>query len=241
MHSGDSGVKLSLIAITNNPRVLEDNLDARVKSSMGSEMIIFSSYSKKELSEILNSRLSDAFKPGVVEEGVLDYCAELIAERGGDARKAIDLLRVSGEIANEKKGKVTISYVNEALERVEKDWEQEILDDLPRKSAMTLCLISFLTLEKEKVSTRELYDAYKKVLMEWRGRASGKMQKKLGERRVLDIVNDLEIMGLISTWNISRGRKGYGKEIKTNMNPQVVLDFFKHKSTRFRFELTSVS
>jgi cell division control protein 6 len=217
------------------------NLDARVRSSMGSEMIIFSSYSKKELREILNSRLSEAFKPDVVEEGVCDYCANVVDVMGSDARKAIDLLRVGGEIANEKKSNVTIPCVNEALERVEKDWEQEILDDLPYNSAVILGFISLLTLEKEKVSTRELYDAYKKARMEWRGRASRKEQKKLGERRVLDVVNDLETMGLINTWNISRGRKGYGKEIKTNMNPQSVLDFFKHKSTRFGFQLTSAS
>ena len=46
------------------------------------------------------------------------------------------------------------------------------------------------------------------------------MLKELSERRVLDIVNDLETVGLISTWNVSRGRRGYGKEIKMNVDPQ---------------------
>ena len=235
----DPGVKLCLITITNNPHVLEDNLDGRVRSSMGGEMVMFPSYSRKELKEILDRRLSDAFKPDVVEEGVPDYCAELTAEKGGDARKAIDLLRVSGEIANEKESKVTTSCVKKALERVEKDWEEEILNDLPGHSAVILGFIAVLTLEKEKISTRELYDSYRKAPSEWLGphAPSEKILKKLSERRVSGIVNELETAGLISTWNISRGRKGYRKEIKINMNPQNVLDFYEKRSKRFRFKL----
>ena len=60
----------------------------------------------------------------------------------------------------------------------------------------------------------------------------------MSERRVLDIVNDLETLGLISTWNVSRGRKGYGNEIKMNVDPQSVLDFYEHTSEGLRFKLT---
>jgi len=89
------GVKICLITITNNLRGLEDNLDARVKSSMGSDVIHFRGYSIDELKQILESRLSEAFKPKMVTGRVVEYCAELVFERGGDARKAIDLLRVA--------------------------------------------------------------------------------------------------------------------------------------------------
>lgn len=42
----EPSVKICLLAITNNPRVLDDNLDSRVKSSIGNEMLVFSAYSR---------------------------------------------------------------------------------------------------------------------------------------------------------------------------------------------------
>ncbi|MCK4385790.1 MAG: cell division control protein Cdc6, partial [candidate division Zixibacteria bacterium] len=174
--------------------VLDDGLDARVKSSMGSEMLVFSSYSRKELGKILESRVEDAFVEGVLENGVVDFCAELVAEKGGDARKAVDLLRVSGEIANEKGSKVTRGCVEAALRRVEKDWVHDLLMSLAPQTAVVAYLLAFVTARTEKkITTREIYDVYKKAELE-------KGMKKVGERRVLEIINELETIGLISTW-----------------------------------------
>jgi cell division control protein 6 len=227
---GDSDIKICLVAVTNNVGVLEDNLDGRVTSSMGCESLLFPPYSKEELIEILRHRLDDAFKPGVVEDKVVENCALLVAVKSGDARKAIDLLRVSGEIANERKGKVTVDCVRAAWNRVEKDWVEEMLKTLPDFSALILGITAFLTLEKEKISTRELYNEYRSMNF------SG-IKTKLSERRVLDFVNDLETVGLISTWNVSRGRRGYGKEIKMNVDSQSVLDFYEHGSKGFQFTI----
>ena len=88
-------------------------------------------------------------------------------------------------------------------------------------------------MRKEKISTGELYDVYR------RAEIGGFPPWKLSERRVLDIVNDLETVGLISTWNVSRGRMGYGKEIRINVNPQSVLDFYENNSNGFGFKLTT--
>ena len=85
-------------------------------------------------------------------------------------------------------------------------------------------------MRKEKISTGELYGVYRRAEV-------GEFPPwKLGERRVLDIVNDLETLGLISTWNVSRGRKGYGKEIRMNVDPQDVLDVYA-QTRGFRFTL----
>ena len=227
----DLDVKICLVTITNNAGVLED-LDGRVKSSMGGEMILFPSYSIEELKEVLSHRLDAAFKPGVVEDKVVECCAVFASLKTCDARKAIDLLRVSGEIANERKGKVTLDCVREAVPRVEKDWVRDMLKSLPPYAALILGFTALLALRKKKISTRELYYAYA------RANDDGFLPK-LGERRVLDIVNDLETVGLISTWNVSRGRMGYGKEIRINVNPQSVLDFYENNSNGFGFKLTT--
>ena len=126
---------------------------------------------------------------------------------------------------------MTIEVVGDALQRVEKDWVHDMLQSLPANSAIILEITALLTLRKEKISTGELYGVYRRAEV-------GEFPPwKLGERRVLDIVNDLETLGLISTWNVSRGRKGYGKEIRMNVDPQSVLDFYEQTSG-FRLTLT---
>ena len=144
MYLDDDRVKVCLVVITNNPLILDDCLDDRVKSSMGREMVMFSPYSKEELFDILFSRVGDAFVSGSVDVDVVDYCAELVAEKTGDARRAIDLLRVSGEIASARGPRVTISCVNEALDRVETDWIKEGIEGLPLRSAVILWMLSLI-------------------------------------------------------------------------------------------------
>lgn len=230
IYSELSKIRICLITITNNPMVLEDGLDARVKSSMGSEVIIFSSYSREELKKILESRVEDAFKQDVLENGVIDYCAEIVAEKGGDARKAVDLLRVSGEIANEKRSKVTRACVKAALEKVEKDWVHDLLRSLSPQTVLVTYLLAFVTARTEKkITTRKIYEVYRKAKLD-------KGMKKVGERRVLDIIKELETIGLISTWNVSRGRRGYTKEITLNRDPQIILDFYESGIPGYRIK-----
>lgn len=226
-----ANVRMCLIAITNNPMVLEDGLDARVRSSMGSETIVFPSYSRDEIRMILECRVGQAFKEGVLEEGVLDYCAGIVAETGSDARKAVDLLRVSGEIANENRSKVTRKSVQAALERVEKDWIHDILRSIPNQSAVVVYLLAFTSVRRQgnKITTKNFLETYRIAKLD-------KGMKRLGERRVLDIINELETVGLISTWNVSRGRKGYIKEIVFNRDPQTILDFYESATSRLRLK-----
>lgn len=233
MYLGDAEIRVCLVVITNNPRVFDDNLDDRVKSSMGSDMIMFPPYSKGELFDVLLSRVDEAFIPGGIDEDVVNYCAELVAEKTGDARRAIDLLRVSGEIANERGKSVDISCVKQALDKVEKDWIREEIETLPMRSALILGLIAFHCVEKDLVSTRELYDSLRKVKMT----EGFENIRKLSERRILDIIVELETVGLISTWNVSRGRGGFGKEIKLNSDPRNVVDIFRRGSNELDFHL----
>jgi cell division control protein 6 len=215
--------------------VLDDNLDGRVKSSMGNEMILFPSYSKKELEGILGQRVKEAFKEGTVEENVVQDCANIIALESGDARMAIDLLRVSGEMASQKRSKVTCDILKAAFENVKKDIVQEILGDLTRYQVLMLDFIAFLVRDKDVITTDELYDAYHKAKEDMHNLGN---KPKLSERRMLDILKDLETLGLIDMWNVSRGRKGYKKEVKLNVNPQTVLDYFLYTRKGFRLEIS---
>jgi archaeal cell division control protein 6 len=232
-----AGVKICLITITNNQGVLEENLDARVKSSMGSDIIHFPSYSRDELEQILESRVNEAFKPKMVSDRVVKYGVQLISEKGNrDVRKAIDLLRVSGEIANEKVETVSMNIISIANQKVEENWITDILNSLPAQLKVVLFVLTVYSCKiKKKTTTREAYNYYSQVLHN--------VPKKIGERRFLDIIKELETYGFLSTWNVSKGRRGYKKEIVINIDPKIVIEcvtspemkdrYFKNKS-KFR-------
>ncbi|MFA5364149.1 MAG: AAA family ATPase [Candidatus Bathyarchaeia archaeon] len=211
--------KICVITITNNLTGLEENLDARVKSSMGSEFIFFSGYTKETLEEILRSRIDDAFEPNQVTDEVLSYCAELAAESGGDARKAIELLKIGGENTVAKYGKVKKETIRNANKEVENGAIIEVLRSFPMEAEAVTFLLAVYALNTEKtVTTMMFYSYYSRM-------SFGEGVKKLGQRRVLDIINDLEKYGILNTCNVSKGRGGYRKEINLAIDPQIIIDY----------------
>jgi len=164
------------------------------------------------------ARAEEAFKPGALEEGVIDLCADLVSREFGDARRAVDLLRVSGEVTAESKSSVvTKDHVGRAWDRVNRDWVREMILDFPRGHRLFSACIAYAHLDEEYATTGEAYSLYK-GLMEETGRAP------LGERRFTEIINELSLMGLLNAPKVSRGRYGYTKMITLRLNPETVLD-----------------
>ena len=95
--------KVALIGISNDVMFI-NNLDPRVKSSLSEEELVFNPYDAMQLKDILFQRSKIAFSPGVISEEVVAKCGAYAAREHGDARRALDLLRVAGEIA-ERTGK----------------------------------------------------------------------------------------------------------------------------------------
>lgn len=219
----DPDIKLCLVVITNNPGAFEDNLDARVMSSMGSEAIMFDAYSSGELKEILKCRVEEGFKPECVEEGLAEFVSWMLVTEVGDARKSIDLLRVSGEIANERRCIVDMSTCVDARDRMQKEWVYRELRGLPLYFSLVLWYIACLSKDEGKTSTGEVYKFSKKHPVD---DIQGKPISRLGERRILEIITQLEAKGLLTTMNVSMGRRGYGKLIRLNLNPEDVLSYY---------------
>jgi len=87
--------RLSVVGITNNLGFIE-TLDPRIRSSLSEEELIFPPYNALQLQDILRNRASLAFIPNSLGDGVIEKCAALAAQEHGDARRALDLLRVAG-------------------------------------------------------------------------------------------------------------------------------------------------
>jgi cell division control protein 6 len=108
---------ISLIGISNS-LTFKDKLDPRVRSSLSEEEMVFNPYKVEQLQKILIDRSRVAFNDGAIDGAAINLCAAMAGKENGDARKAIDLLRVAAEIAErEKADKVEEKYIRSRKNR----------------------------------------------------------------------------------------------------------------------------
>ena len=82
--------------ITRDPK-WRKSVGGAERSSLGSLIVNFKPYTKKQLVDILSYRAGEAFIRGAVDLEVLDYIAEQVVEESeGDVRYALDILLYSG-------------------------------------------------------------------------------------------------------------------------------------------------
>ena len=102
---------LTMVGISND-LTFKEKLDPRVISSLGEEEIVFTNYNVEQIKKILEERINESFIENAIEDPALNLCAALAGGEHGDARRAIDLLRVAGELAERQQSdKVTIEHV----------------------------------------------------------------------------------------------------------------------------------
>ncbi len=219
--------KVSLIGITNDLKFTEF-LDPRVKSSLGEEEIIFPPYDANQLRDILQERAKMAFKTGVLEETVIPLCAAYAAQEHGDARRALDLLRVSGELAERAKtSRVLETHVRQAQDKIETDRIVEVVKTLPTQSKLVLLSAVLLNNGGDgNITTGEAYNIYKQMC-----RIIG--IEILTQRRVTDLISELDMLGILNATVVSKGRYGRTKEIAlsvpTESTSKVLFDDYRLK------------
>lgn len=206
--------QINIIGISNNATFME-NIDPRVRSSLGEEEMVFSPYNALQLQDILKKRADQAFGEGALEEGVVAKCAAYAAREHGDARRALDLLRVAAEIA-EREGskKIMLNDIDAAKEKIERDKLLDIIEGEPKQFQLVLYAIMALEEKKKKESdkadcmhTGEVYNAYQEICDRLK-------VEVLTQRRVSDILGEFDMLGVINAQEISKGRYGRTREIK---------------------------
>jgi cell division control protein 6 len=203
--------RVSLVGISNDLK-FKDYLDPRVVSSLSEEEVVFPPYTATELQDILRQRATAGFRESVLEDGVINLCAALAAREHGDARRALDLLRVAGELC-ERRGeqKTAERHVREAQGCIENDKVTETLKTLPLQSK--LVLYSIYVLEErgeEEVITGSVFEIYAQL-------CGDLGLDLLTQRRVGDLVNELDMLGIINAKVESKGRYGRTKMIKLSV------------------------
>ena len=195
---------LSIVGISNDLK-FKEVLDPRVLSSLGEEELVFPPYTVEELRAILAERAAVAFKQGVVPQSTVNLCAALAGSEHGDARRAVDLLRIAGEVA-EREGsqKVDDACIRKASEKVEYDRIEEALRSLPLQNKIILLTISKF---QQGTNTGEVYTGYSAL-------AKRIGTEVLTQRRVSGILAELDLLGLVEAAVVSKGRRGRTKRIK---------------------------
>ncbi|RQH00904.1 AAA family ATPase [Natrarchaeobius oligotrophus] len=211
MNSELENSRVSIIGISNDLK-FTDFLDPRVKSSLGEEEIVFPPYDANQLRDILQHRSEVAFKSGALSDDVIPLCAAFAAQEHGDARRALDLLRTAGELAERAQAETIVEeHVRQAQDKIELDRVVEVVRTLPTQSK--LVLFSIIMLEKNgvhSINTGEVFNIYKRLCEEIDADV-------LTQRRVTDLISELDMLGIVNAVVVSKGRYGRTKEISLSV------------------------
>lgn len=194
---------ISLIGISNS-LTFKDKLDPRVRSSLSEEEMVFNPYTIEQLQRILSDRSKLAFNDDIVSDAAINLCAAMAGKENGDARRAIDLLRVAAEIAErERVSKVEEKHIRLAQEKIERDTNYEVLKNSTTHTKLVIVAI----IKSKNGNTGEVYEIYSSL-------CTHSEQEPLTQRRITQIISELDQLGLITSNVVSQGRYGRSQRIK---------------------------
>lgn len=226
IESKTSGQFPTVIGITNDSK-LKDSFPPQLKSVLCENSLIINPYDAEELLDIINARIEIAFHPDVIDQMVAPLCAAFAAQEHGDVRRAIDLLRVGGEIA-EREGAdiVTENDIRRADELIELNKTIEIVKTLPTQSKVALLSAIFVLEHGTQPDTGTLYTMYKRM-------CNVLDIDILTQRRITDLLDELIQLRVIESDILYKGRYGRKKVIlkvaEMNLTKETLLEDYRLK------------
>jgi len=209
---------VAMIGISNKVSFKEE-LDPRSLSALYESELVFPSYYSDEIYEILKDRASKGFKKSIVGDDILHFIAASAAKEGGDARLSLKILSKSGELAEEHgKDKITMEEAEEAVKIAESEIVYELISSLPEHQK--LVLYSIVLLAQSGGSYKKLTDGIDTYLFSgevynrYKSIAEGLKRVPKSERWYRNYISELEMQGLIASFDSSKGIRGHTKLIK---------------------------
>jgi len=211
---------LSLIGISNDIRFKEE-LDPRVISTLSEEELVFPAYVTNEIKEILEDRIPLAFEENSVSSGALNLCASMACREHGDARRAIKLLDVAAKTAELNQDvSITDEHIRLAAQKIEIDKEAQQLNAFSLHEKLLVIVI----MKSPNISTGDVYSAYKSL-------CKITHQNTLTQRRTTQMLNEIELSGLISGKMIHQGIHGNTKKFNLTVSSDLVKNTLKSNET----------
>jgi len=224
------GGGVSVIGITNNLK-FKESLDQRSKSSLCELEMVFAPYTAQQLQAIIEQRAKMGFKPHSVDESAVNLAAALTASETGDARYALKLLLKAGEIADEREiRKITDKEIEEAQRSTDTEVAFEAISTLPDHQQLVLLAVANLAIDKGKntcltsgtaeedgsfLTSGEVYEEYCRFSRRFR-------KPRRSARWYREYLNDLEMLGLITTIESGAGMRGRTRLIRIGHAPSDV-------------------
>jgi orc1/cdc6 family replication initiation protein len=185
--------RVCLILISNSETALY-RVDPRIRSRLASlDSVSFPSYKTDEIFDILKDRVEFALFPFVVKNSQLERIAEI---SNGDARVAIDILRVAAEQSESSDlSKISDKSIDHALSKVQFLGKSKTLNKLNVHQKILYQIIK----EKGKIKPLELYK-------EFYSRCKLRKVNPLVERTLRKYLEKMVYYGLIHSQGKGRWR-----------------------------------
>lgn len=214
----DPGLHIGIIGITNNLH-WGDGLDGRILSTWNAQKIIFPKYDCFQLTEILTGR-KEAFVDGIINDEVIPHIAALAALESGDARKAIELLRLCGEYADENDiDTITTDIIPFASNQMDVDQISSTISSLQRHAKEALAgIVKAIDMNGgREIQTGDAMHIYQRF-------CAMRNLKPISRTKFSGIISELDTLGIITAnYRNSRGR-GKTRGISLNVDSTTVIE-----------------
>jgi cell division control protein 6 len=217
---------IAIIGISNRVS-FKDDLDPRSRSTLYEKELVFPPYNSTELAMILNERAEKGFRKDVVEPSAINLAAALAASESGDARLALKILSRAGELAEESgTDRVNADFVRKASHDAEEEIAYELVNTLPEHQKIIIYAIALLSLQgsryKKLTEGSDTYIFSGEVYSKYVGITESLHREAKSSRWYRKYISDLEMQGLIQTYESGKGIRGHTKLIKLSYPPEKI-------------------
>ncbi len=225
----NSDIKSGGIAIigVSNRISFKDDLDPRSRSTLYEKELVFPPYNSTELSTILKDRAEKGFKKEKVDPAAINLAAAMAANESGDARLALMILSKAGELTEERNlSLVTVDSVREAARNAEEELAYELVNTLPEHQRLIVYAIALLSIQgsryKKLTEGSDTYIFSGEVYSKYAGISESMHKEAKSSRWYRKYISDLEMQGLIQTYESGKGIRGHTKLIKLAYPPEKI-------------------
>ncbi|WP_435158181.1 Cdc6/Cdc18 family protein [Haladaptatus sp. DFWS20] len=195
----DVDASITVVGISNDLKY-GDRLDTRVESSFAPDEIVFPAYDANQLGDILDRR-RDAYHEGVLSEDVIPLCSAFSAQEHGDARRALDLFRLAGEVARDADvDQVHEEHVRAANDDAEVTRVQDLIRGCPTQAKIAIAALAAMDefTNQSHFKATEMYRVYRTF-------AESIGTNVLGQKRITDQLREYETLKIIDMTRTSDG------------------------------------
>jgi cell division control protein 6 len=209
---------LSIIGISNKIS-FKDELDPRSLSTLYETELVFPPYYATEIYAIIKERAKQGFAEGVIDDDILHFVASIAAKEGGDARLGLKILSKVGEIADERGlTQITMKEAQDAAKYAEDEIVYELIGTLPEHQKLVLYSIALMTQSggayKKLVDGVDTYLFSGEIYNRYKSLSESMKKEPKSERWYRKYLSELEMQGLIASFESGKGIRGHTKLIK---------------------------